>query len=197
MKAIRPALVTAALGVALVACTTPPQAAPTQPTTGSTTTTATSTTTAPTTTTGAATPEAIAVDAADPTPLLDHGGLGAIRLGMTQAELEATGLVVRDDAPGEGATCALYHFKSLEGGVYVERETGRGVVSIIVDDDVRTPEGIRTGSTLKEAQAAFPGYVERVNWDAADLGGDVWYGFLGHPVVKGVLLYNHPRLCHD
>jgi hypothetical protein len=196
MKAIRPALVTAALGVALVACTTPPQAAPIQPA-GPTTTTTTTTApvaTAPTTT-ASATPEAIAV--ADTTPLLDHGGLGAIRLGMTQAELEATGLVGDEITEGQSGECSLYRFKSLEGGVFVERETGRGVVSIIVEDDVRTPEGIRTGSTLKDAQAVFPGYVERVNWDAADLGGDVWYGFLGHPVVKGVLLYNHPRLCHD
>ncbi|GAA0257751.1 hypothetical protein GCM10010492_68420 [Saccharothrix mutabilis subsp. mutabilis] len=211
MKAIRPVLVAAVLGAGLVACTsTPQQAAPTTTSTTTATTTTTSTTTASPTAPPSAEPTVppsaaptVAPDrepatgkVADPTPVLDHGGFGVIRLGMSEEDLLATGLVTNDgtEQPGD---CGFYRLASDTGAVFVRRDRGLGVVSIIVNGNVRTTEGIRPGSTTEEARATYPGFVDGPPWESADLGGGIRYGFGGRPIISQLLLFRHMENCHN
>ncbi|QQQ76550.1 hypothetical protein IOD16_37095 [Saccharothrix sp. 6-C] len=80
-------------------------------------------------------------------------GYGAVKFGMTEQEVTATGLVTR--APG--GECAAFTWTSDPGianAVLVAR--GRGVVRIELPATGTTSKGIGVGSTLERVKAEYP-----------------------------------------
>ncbi|GAA1351656.1 hypothetical protein GCM10009660_49610 [Catellatospora bangladeshensis] len=199
------AVLGAVLGVALAGCGTAQEAAPAATSSTVSAPTTPAPTSAPAVTSAVtpvatltATPEgsmpAVTVVGADPTPLIDHSGFGAIRLGMTAEQLTATGLVGGVEGPA-GELCALYPLRSGGGSVWVQND-GTGVASIVVEGRARTTEGVRTGATTEQVRATYPALSEGANWNSVDLGGGVRYGFLGDPVTT-ILVFKSGMGCHN
>jgi hypothetical protein len=93
-------------------------------------------------------------------PVLGPDGLGSLKLGMSRAEAEATGLVEPFRNEPNSDTC-LWR-SALEGapvgeGTVLHSET-LGVATIDAPAGVRTPEGIAIGSSLDAVQSAYPGF---------------------------------------
>ncbi|WP_433271779.1 hypothetical protein ACQPZF_13740 [Actinosynnema sp. CS-041913] len=191
MKAVGAMLVAAVLGAGLAGCDQGERASSSTTATTTTTTTPSVSTPSVSSTAGTVVPTG---NPSEPTPVLDHSGFGAIKLGMTKEELEATGLVGGVAGPA-GETCELYPLQSGNGGVWVQND-GTGVASIIVKGDVQTAEGVRTGATKAEVRAAYPALEEGVSWDAAPVGEGVKYGFLNDPVTD-ILVFKSAMVCHN
>lgn len=80
-------------------------------------------------------------------------GYGPVKLGMSEQELVATGLVT----PVPGGECAAFTWRSDPGtvnAVLVAR--GRGVVRIKLPAGRQTSAGIGNGATLVQVKAAYP-----------------------------------------
>ncbi|GIF09529.1 hypothetical protein [Actinoplanes siamensis] len=84
--------------------------------------------------------------------VLGPTGLGALRIGMTAAQAQATGLIAgyRDG----GTSCSSSHLKNHPDAVVVHSPR-KGVVSIPAYGQLHTPEGVRVGSTMKQVRAAY------------------------------------------
>jgi hypothetical protein len=124
--------------------------------------TASASITASATPTGAATGSPTATE-----PVLGPDGFGTLKLGMTRAQAEATGVADPFKSRPEGGTCRWYsHLRGASGdnGTVIISET-LGVAAIVGYPGVRTPEGISIGSSLAEIGKAFPAW--KMN---ADLG---------------------------
>lgn len=89
--------------------------------------------------------------------VLGPDGYKTLRLGQSQADAEATGLLV-DKEPGQ--TCVFYRLRPEEGqqhpgsGVFVD--PAKGVVMIGGTDRSHTPEGIKLRSAKDQVKAAYP-----------------------------------------
>ncbi|WP_328463233.1 hypothetical protein OHA21_37405 [Actinoplanes sp. NBC_00393] len=84
-------------------------------------------------------------------------GMGALKLGMSRKALLATGLVeVRKvDPDALPSNCAQdLAMKDDEKGIFFNEELG--IVVLHARSGVVTPEGVRIGSTIKQAQRAYP-----------------------------------------
>ncbi|WP_214319933.1 hypothetical protein [Nonomuraea sediminis] len=93
-------------------------------------------------------------------PTLGPYGYGDVKLGMTAKQAKATGAVVEKngDSSGEGP-CSGWDLKKFPTGkdyvgIYISKKYG--VVLIAAGKGVKTPEGIRIGSTGKQLKAAYP-----------------------------------------
>jgi hypothetical protein len=137
-----------------------------------------SVTTAPATTpASSASPQPSSSHSASPKPsdssppkVLGPFGLGALKLGMTRKQAEATGLINRFiDSEPSSADCTLR--STLKGAPIdagtVLSSTTLGVEVIDGYGSIRTPEGIRVGSTLAAVKRAYPEWQ-----DASDSGDD-------------------------
>lgn len=82
---------------------------------------------------------------------------GAVKMGMTRAEAQAAGLIKGYETVDFGyVKCGWAKLKSNGAQVYFTPE--QGLTNIYAEKDMRTPEGIRLGSTLKAVKAAYPDY---------------------------------------
>lgn len=83
-------------------------------------------------------------------------GYGALELGMTAAEAEATGIAqhVRPPAAPGCGTFDLGAHRADQTDGYVSPTYG--VVAIFARGTIATPEGIRLGSTLGQVKATYP-----------------------------------------
>lgn len=84
-------------------------------------------------------------------------GYGAVKLGMTAKQAKATGGVVQK-MPGGGG-CSGWDLKKFPTpkdsvGIYVSPNVG--LAAIFAAKDMKTPQGIRIGSTAKQLKAAYP-----------------------------------------
>lgn len=91
--------------------------------------------------------------------MLGPSGLGALQLGMTRRQAEATGLIEGWEVADYLAKCGISQVKGTDAEVFTDPD--RGVSYITLYGTVRTPEGIRLGSSLGAVRAAYP------DWDFA------------------------------
>ena len=108
--------------------------------------------------------------------MLGPTGYGALSLGMTKAEAQATGLTTGITTSGKGNCGAGDGYLAgtptpsdvaLPGRLYFSATTDR-LVAIHAFRDVTTPQGIRLGSSYAQLHAAYP------TWRA--IGPDSTYG---------------------
>ncbi|MFI6906037.1 hypothetical protein ACIBKY_32575 [Nonomuraea sp. NPDC050394] len=90
-------------------------------------------------------------------PTLGPYGYGSVKLGMTLKQAKTTGAVV-NKLPGNGG-CSGWDLKSFPTpkdsvGIYISPKVG--LAAIFAAKGMRTPEGIRIGSTTKQVKAAYP-----------------------------------------
>ncbi|MEW9552657.1 hypothetical protein [Nonomuraea sp. NPDC050783] len=90
-------------------------------------------------------------------PTLGPYGYGSVKLGMTAKQAAATGKVVKKLSGGEG--CSGWDLKKFATpkdavGIYISPRVG--LAAIFAAKGMRTPEGIRIGSTAKQVKAAYP-----------------------------------------
>lgn len=90
-------------------------------------------------------------------PTLGPHGYGSVKLGMTTKQAVATGKVVKK-LPGGGG-CSGWDLKEFRTpkdavGVYISPRVG--LAAIFASKGMKTPEGIRLGSTAKQVKAAYP-----------------------------------------
>ncbi len=88
----------------------------------------------------------------DDTPVLDARGIGRVRLGMTSAELQATG-EVGGPVGGPEFSCVVYALKAVRGWVGVE---GGVAVDLRVESSARTTEGLRIGDSRARMHELYP-----------------------------------------
>ncbi|MFG1977242.1 hypothetical protein ACGFJC_48605 [Nonomuraea fuscirosea] len=90
-------------------------------------------------------------------PTLGPYGYGGVKLGMTAKQARATGGVVQK-MPGGGG-CSGWDLKKFRTpkdsvGVYISPRVG--LAAIFAAKGMKTPQGIKIGSTLKQVKAAYP-----------------------------------------
>ncbi|MEV4887811.1 hypothetical protein AB0K48_00270 [Nonomuraea sp. NPDC055795] len=90
-------------------------------------------------------------------PTLGPHGYGSVKLGMTLKQATTTGAVVKK-LPGNGG-CSGWDLKSFPTpkdsvGIYISPKVG--LAAIFAAKGMKTPEGIRIGSTTKQVKAAYP-----------------------------------------
>ncbi|XVV03951.1 hypothetical protein ACQPW3_00525 [Actinosynnema sp. CA-248983] len=90
---------------------------------------------------------------ADDVPVLNPGGLGKVRLGMTLEELQATGEVGAQLDNWPQANCPVYELKRASGWVGVD---GGVAVDLRLEGGARTPEGLRFGDSQKRLKELYP-----------------------------------------
>jgi hypothetical protein len=105
--------------------------------------------------------------------VLGPRGLGGLTLGMTRRQAEATSLIEGYEVEDFTGNCGISHLRTTGDTVYFT--PGLGLSNITAPDGVRTPEGIRVGSTIKELQRAYP------DWEEVLGGGDSGYGWVEVP----------------
>ncbi len=89
-------------------------------------------------------------------PAFGPRGYGALKLGMTDKQASATGLITAWRTDGAPA-CSWANFKGVPGPYgHVTWSPRMGVVAIAAYGDMRTPEGIRIGSSRPAMRDAYP-----------------------------------------
>jgi hypothetical protein len=140
-----------------------------------------------------------------PANVLGPTGLGKLQIGMTRAEAETSGMV--ELAEGD-RDCGSWYLKPDVNGDAIVKWSARGVVSVAAYDRIATPEGIRIGSTLDQAEKAY----DDLTGVAADKDGGSWgdgpalagqgdrypnvhyrFLFVGGSVIKMSLEHDQPR----
>lgn len=90
-------------------------------------------------------------------PTLGPHGYGSVKLGMTTKQAVATGKVVKKLPGGDGCSgWDLKEFRTPKDAVGVYISPRVGLAAIFASKGMKTPEGIRLGSTAKQVKAAYP-----------------------------------------
>ncbi|GAA3460419.1 hypothetical protein GCM10018963_24320 [Saccharothrix longispora] len=129
--------------------------------------------------------------------VLDHEGLGPIRLGDTFAEVEATGLIGGRSSPATHP-CAYHDFAlPLRGSVVFDRS--RTAVSIIVTRGPGTPEGLRNGDEPARVPELYPSAVanEYGHKVALDTGNEYSAYSIDGTVITSLSLSRIGQTCHE
>lgn len=90
-------------------------------------------------------------------PTLGPHGYGAVKLGMTAEQAQATGGVVKKLSGGSGCSgWDLKRFRTPKNSVGVYISPRVGLAAIFAAKGMKTPQGIKIGSTAKQLKAAYP-----------------------------------------
>ncbi|RZU49064.1 hypothetical protein EV385_0799 [Krasilnikovia cinnamomea] len=105
--------------------------------------------------------------------VLGPQGLGALKLGMTLEQARATGMIVGYKVEDFTGHCGISKLRGTNATVFFT--PGLGLSSIDMYGGIRTPEGIRLGSSIDGVRKAYPDWEEIVG------GGDTGYGWADTP----------------
>ncbi|TQS21629.1 hypothetical protein FLW16_39245 [Microbispora sp. KK1-11] len=99
-------------------------------------------------------------------------GYGGVRLGMTLKQAEATRKIVKKLDEGQ---CSGWDLKAHPTGrdavgLYISKKLG--VALIEAPKGVKTPEGIKVGSTMKQVKKAYPRLDTTGNYPVAAVPGN-------------------------
>jgi hypothetical protein len=97
------------------------------------------------------------VRTSSPPRVLGPAGLGPLKLGMTRKQAEATGMIEGYEVADDLAHCGVSKVRGTNATVFID--PSRGVSFIGLYGTVRTPEGIRLGSSVSAVRSAYP------DWD--------------------------------
>lgn len=128
------------------------------------------------------------------TAVLDPRGVGAVRLGMTVAELEATGEVGGDVTTPE-FSCSIRELTAAAGWVGVQDGVA---VEIRVDADARTPEGLRIGDSRARMREVYPDVRQYPHGFIRPLDAETGYKFFfedAGDTLTGMSLVRADRGC--
>jgi hypothetical protein len=94
---------------------------------------------------------------AEAKPTLGPYGYGAVKLGMTVKQARATGAIVKK-LPGGGGCSGwdLKRFPTPKNSVGLYISPRLGVAAIFAAKGMKTPRGIRIGSTFRQLKRAYP-----------------------------------------
>jgi hypothetical protein len=104
-----------------------------------------------------------ATEAADAPLVLGPDGFGALKIGMTKEQAEATGLLTPFKVGGPNDDCLVADLRVGPGHAPVFVYQKLGVVSIFAGPTVKTPEGVGIGTSGAQAKRAYK------NWYRVDL----------------------------
>ncbi|MFF0245110.1 hypothetical protein ACWEU6_05570 [Streptosporangium sandarakinum] len=109
-------------------------------------------------------------------------GYGGVRLGMTLKQAEGTRKIVKKLSAGQCSGWDLKAHPTGRDGVGLHISKKLGVALIQAPKDVRTPEGIKVGSTMKQVKKAYPRLDTSGNYPVAVVPGNpkALYYFLSH-----------------
>jgi hypothetical protein len=110
----------------------------------------------------------------DNSPVLDARGIGEVRLGMTLAQLQATG-EIGDKIDKLEFSCPVYTLKAVRGWVGLQDDA---VVEIRVESNARTPEDLRIGDSRARMHEVYPDVAQNPHNFIHELGGGVQYKFI-------------------
>lgn len=91
-----------------------------------------------------------------PAQILGHTGVGPLTIGDSAREARAAGATLQGRASDACRGVVLPGREEQQDSTDGYLERGRGVVAIFAREGMRTTEGVRLGSTLREAEAAYP-----------------------------------------
>ncbi|PSL55446.1 hypothetical protein B0I31_105409 [Saccharothrix carnea] len=135
-----------------------------------------------------------ATSGVDGTAVLDARGIGAVRLGMTAAELEATGEIGGDITTAE-FSCTIRELKAARGWVGIQDGVA---VEIRVDGGAGTPEGLRIGDSRARMHEVYPGVEQYPHGFVRPLDAETGYKFFfenAGDTLTGIGLVRADRGC--
>jgi hypothetical protein len=128
---------------------------------------------------------------------LGPDGYGPLRLGMTAAEAEASGIVTLEDSHGGG--CTTFGLMSPDRQRTIGTgflSPGKGVVAIFVDKGIQTPAGIHVGSGITAVKRAYAHLTRRVSGLTAPASDDAQYVMtFDHEKVEELALARADQDC--
>lgn len=134
---------------------------------------------------------------AGPPTVLDHSGLGPVRIGASFAEVEATGLIGGRTSP-QSHPCAYYDLKApLRGSVVFDQD--RTVSSVIVISGPGTTEGVGPADAPSRVPEVYPSAVPNEYGYLVPLDTGNTYGFysIDGSVITTVDLRGAGQTCHE
>ncbi|WP_067435397.1 hypothetical protein [Nocardioides jensenii] len=114
---------------------------------------------------------------------LGPDGWGELKIGMTAAEMEATGLVTIAEADDPAAACRAFTIKgwadtvhpNVSGQVHGFVSTVHGLAIIFAQPGMKTPEGIGVGSTVDDVRAAYGELTGQDAYNTVAVDGRSWF----------------------
>ncbi|MET8148810.1 hypothetical protein ACIBSW_17530 [Actinoplanes sp. NPDC049668] len=141
-------------------------------------------------------------------------GVGALRLGMTREQAEATDLTAEWTATNAGCSHPTHLLGATgenagnDGIVYYSKD--RGIEIIDAHPGLSTPEGIRIGSPFKAMRKAYPSWKDVTGADHDGLVGTgrgtvpvpgnpdaVYRIVVGNSMVVELTLQYHDQTCYE
>lgn len=126
--------------------------------------------------------------------VIDSRGVGQVRLGMTSAQLEATGEIGGDVTTPE-FSCVIRELKAADGWVGLQDGVA---VEIRVDAGARTPEGLRIGDSRARMHEVYPGVEQYPHGFVRPLDAETGYKFFfedAGDTLTGIGLVRADRGC--